>query len=92
VRLLAWVQGSLAAVNLAVGGLWLYGLALADCGGLPLLAGIGSIFIAGFLAAGGMWSLVYRAGQVEPHTSARGARPRVATAPTTRLSNKRLSS
>jgi hypothetical protein len=92
VRLLAWVQGSLAAVNLAVGGLWLYGLAVAECGGLPLLAGVGSIFIAGFLAAGGMWSLVYRAGQFDHHAAARGARPRAAATPTSGLTNKRLSS
>ena len=60
-RILAWVQGALAALNLVVAGLWLYGLAASDCGGGPLLAGAGTVFVAGFLAAGGMWSLVYRA-------------------------------
>ena len=60
-RILAWIQGGLAVVNLTVAGLWLYGLVLADCGGIPLLAAIGTTFVAGFLAAGGMWSLVYRA-------------------------------
>jgi hypothetical protein len=65
VRILAWVQGGLAAINLAVAGLWLFGLASGECGGFPLLAGIASVFVAGFLAAGGMWSLVYRAGQLD---------------------------
>lgn len=60
-RLLGWIQGVLAAVNLGVAGLWLYGLATAGCGGGPLLATAATTFIAGFLAAGGMWSLVYRA-------------------------------
>ena len=41
--------------------LWLYGLVVGGCGGGPLLAGVGTVFIAGVLAAGGMWSLVYRA-------------------------------
>jgi len=63
VRPLAWLQGGLAVVNLVVGGLWLYALATNGCGGLPLLAGTGTLFVAGFLAAGGMWSLVYSAGQ-----------------------------
>ena len=61
-RYLAWLQGGFAVLNLCAGGLWLYGLATNGCGGLPLLAGMATLFVAGFLAAGGMWSLVYSAG------------------------------
>jgi hypothetical protein len=61
VRVLAWVQGGLAVLNLSIAGLWLYSLASGNCGGGPLLAGMATVFVAGFLAAGGMWSLVYRA-------------------------------
>ena len=60
-RALAWLQGGLAVINLAVCGLWLYGHATSGCGGVPLLAGVGTAFVAGLLAAGGMWSLVYHA-------------------------------
>lgn len=60
-QILAWIQGGLAALNIAVAGVWLYGLATGGCGGPPLVAGAGTAFVAGFLAAGGMWSLVYRA-------------------------------
>jgi hypothetical protein len=63
VQSLAWLQGGLAVLNLCVGGLWLYGLATNGCGSLPLLAGMGTLFVAGFPAAGGMWSLVYGAGR-----------------------------
>ncbi|HZU04955.1 MAG TPA: hypothetical protein VFB73_03205 [Chloroflexota bacterium] len=59
--LLAWIQGGLAALNLVVAGLWLYGPATSGCGGLSLLAGAGTAFVAGLLAAGGLWSLVYQA-------------------------------
>jgi|tagenome__1003787_1003787.scaffolds.fasta_scaffold9785021_1 hypothetical protein len=62
-RFLGWIQGALAAVNLGVAGLWLYGLVGAGCDGGPLLAAVATTFIAGFLAAGGMWSVVYRAGR-----------------------------
>ena len=60
-RFLGWIQAVLAEANLGVPGLWLYGLVAAGCGGGPLLAAAATTFVAGFLAAGGMWSLVYRA-------------------------------
>jgi hypothetical protein len=63
VRLLAWIQGALAVLNLVAAGLWLYEPALRGCGGLPLLVGVGTVFVAGVLAAGGLWSLVYLAGR-----------------------------
>jgi hypothetical protein len=50
-------------LNLVAAGLWLYEPALRGCGGLPLLVGVGTVFVAGVLAAGGLWSLVYLAGR-----------------------------
>ncbi len=60
-RILGWLQGALAVLNLVIAALWLYGLAAAGCGGGALLAAAGTAFVAGFLAAGSAWSLVYRA-------------------------------
>jgi hypothetical protein len=63
VRLLAWIQGALAVVNLVAAAVWLYEPARTGCGGFPLFVGLVTVFIAGVLAAGGMWSLVYLAGR-----------------------------
>jgi len=61
VRFLGWIQRALAVVDLEVAALGLYGLASAGYGGGPLLATAATTLVAGFLAVGGMWSLVYRA-------------------------------
>ena len=67
-RALAWVQGTLAILNLTIAGIWLYGLATGGCGGFPLFAGMATTFVAGVLAAGGLWSLVYHAARIGDST------------------------